>query len=81
MFYDNLKKGMSKSEALRKARSKYLKSAVQLKSHPYFWSTLIVYGDNSPVYRSRNVLFITVSLLLVVAAGFLFYFWYRKYSR
>jgi CHAT domain-containing protein len=80
MFYDNLKKGMSKSEALRKARSKYLKSAVQLKSHPYFWSTLIVYGDNSPVYRPRNVLFITVPLLLVIAAGFLSYFWYRKYS-
>ncbi len=42
MFYDNLKKGMSKSRALKKARHEYLKNSSQLRSHPYFWSALVV---------------------------------------
>ena len=52
-FYDNLKKGYSKSSALRKARIEYLKNADQLRSHPYFWSSLVVYGNNNPLYYSR----------------------------
>ena len=55
-FYDNLKKGYSKSSSLRKARIKYLKEADQLRSHPYFWSALVVYGNNSPLYYSRYLI-------------------------
>ncbi len=51
-FYRNLKAGRSKSESLRKARLSYLKKADQLRSHPYFWSSLVVFGNNSPVYFS-----------------------------
>ncbi|XWK91138.1 MAG: tetratricopeptide repeat protein [Phormidium sp.] len=38
-FYENLKKGMSKSEALRKAKIS------QINNHPFFWSPLILIGD------------------------------------
>ena len=55
MFYKNLKKGYSKSVALRKARITFLKNADQLRSHPYFWSTLVVYGNNTPLYYSKYV--------------------------
>ncbi|MBD1924328.1 tetratricopeptide repeat protein [Microcoleus sp. FACHB-831] len=38
-FYQNLKKGMDKGEALRGAKLS------QINSHPYFWSPLILIGD------------------------------------
>jgi CHAT domain-containing protein len=66
MFYKNLKKGNSKSQALRKARISYLKNADPLRSHPYFWSTLVVYGNNTPLYFPQNII--------------IFYFVKRKYS-
>ena len=78
-FYDNLKKGKSKSAALREARSHYLKKASQLKSHPYFWSSLVVYGDNSPVFYSARKLIIWLSALVIALAGTA-YFWYRRNS-
>jgi CHAT domain-containing protein len=47
-FYRYIKRGYSKSSALKKARIKFLKNADQLRSHPYFWSAYVLYGDNSP---------------------------------
>jgi CHAT domain-containing protein/Flp pilus assembly protein TadD len=38
-FYQNLKKGMSKDEALRQAKLS------QIKSHPFFWSPFVLIGD------------------------------------
>ncbi len=52
MFYKNLTDGKTKSQALRKARLDFLKVADQRRSHPYFWSTMVVYGDDSPLYYS-----------------------------
>ncbi|MFH0841817.1 MAG: CHAT domain-containing tetratricopeptide repeat protein [Bacteroidota bacterium] len=78
MFYDELQKGMSKSRALKKARTEYLRDASQLKSHPYFWASLVVYGDNSPVYPGILMTIIILSLagiFLIVT-----YFMYRRYS-
>ena len=62
MFYNNLIKGYSKSVALRKARMLFLKNADQLRSHPYFWSALVVYGNNTPLYYSRSLKIITIIL-------------------
>jgi len=50
-FYKNLKSGYSKSISLKRARRDFLKNADQLRSHPYFWSTLVIYGNNEPLYR------------------------------
>ena len=38
-FYQNLKNGMTKSEAMQKAKLS------QIKSHPFFWSPFILIGD------------------------------------
>jgi hypothetical protein len=69
-FYSRLKSGMSKSMALREARMNYLKKADMLRAHPYFWSTLVIYGDDSPVYRPAYLLpaIIIVSLLILTLA-------------
>lgn len=79
MFYDNLKKGMKKSMALKKARNKYLKTANQLKSHPYFWSTLVIFGDNSPVFFRINS-FIIISLSLLAVIGLMMAIYFRKFK-
>ena len=49
-FYYNLKKGHSKSEALNKARIDYLAESDQMRSHPYFWSTLVIMGNDDSLY-------------------------------
>jgi CHAT domain-containing protein len=80
MFYKNLIKGNSKSMALRKARIAYLKQTDQLRSHPYFWSTLIIYGNNSPLYYSRHLIFVAIILGSLIVVLLMFYFIKRKYS-
>lgn len=79
-FYQNLKKGYSKSESLKKARIDFLKSADQLRSHPYFWATLVVYGNNDSLYYSKKlkVSLIVIGIFLILSIGF--YFSKRKYS-
>jgi CHAT domain-containing protein len=73
-FYSNLLKGESKSEALRNARLKFLNSSTQLSSHPFFWSTLVIYGDDSSLYYSRDLKAATIIVSLILAAGLFFYF-------
>ncbi|MGK7886556.1 MAG: tetratricopeptide repeat protein [Crocosphaera sp.] len=43
-FYTNIKKGMSKSEALRQAKISHLKKGE--KRNPHFWSPFILIGNN-----------------------------------
>ncbi len=78
MFYKNLKKGYSKSVALRKARIAYLQNADQLRSHPYFWSSLIIYGNNAPLYYT-NYLIIAGAVAALLISIFI-YLRKRKYS-
>lgn len=80
MFYDNLQKGRTKSTALKTARIKYLKNASQLRSHPYYWSSLVIYGDNNPVFSSKRLIIILSAGLLIFAGVVWFYLRKRKYS-
>ncbi len=79
-FYENLKKGHTKSNSLRKSRADYLRNATQLKSHPYFWATLIVYGDNSPIYPPVRLMAVILFVLALPAAALVYYLRKRKYS-
>jgi CHAT domain-containing protein len=80
LFYKNLKKGYPKSVALKNARTEFLENADQLRSHPYFWATLVVYGNNAPLYHPYRIRIIVVSLIIVLLLLPGFYFWKRKYS-
>jgi hypothetical protein len=75
-YYKFLKKGATKSNALRKARISYLKKADMLRSHPYFWSALVVYGNNDPLYYSTKLGFIIGSAVLLIFVILILY--YRK---
>lgn len=73
-FYRNLKSGKQKSESLRVARLNYLKNADMLRAHPYYWSTLVNYGDDSPLYVSnftKGTLLIFLGLMGVYIFSYL----------
>jgi CHAT domain-containing protein len=78
-FYDHLKRGYSKSGALRSAKLSFTKSADNLRSHPYFWSALIVYGNNSPLYYNRYAVIASVLLSLIIIC-LIIYLLKRRYS-
>lgn len=49
-FYKHLKKGLTKSKALQKAKLEYLDTTEEEElKHPYYWAGFVVLGDNSPV--------------------------------
>ncbi len=68
-FYKNMRGGQTKSSALRNARLKYLRTASQGKSHPYYWSALVIYGDDTPLWYNRVVLYVALLLLLLVTTA------------
>jgi len=67
-FYRNMRNGETKSSALRGARLKFLRSADQTRSHPYYWATLVIYGDDTPLWFNRMKLYTALLLLLMVSA-------------
>ena len=79
-FYQNLKAGMSKHEAMRQAKLAYIDGAPPAYSLPFYWSHLSVIGDSralevlSSSSLKRYGLPVAIAVLALVA-GFL---WFRK---
>ncbi|MBP7731395.1 MAG: CHAT domain-containing protein [Bacteroidales bacterium] len=74
-FYKNIKAGMNKSNALRKARLNYLEQADMQHSLPYFWVNLVIYGDYKPLYIP---VYLSIMLLIIIAALAVLYFHFKK---
>ena len=74
-FYRYLKKGKSKSEALRRAKLDYLDktSDTELK-HPYYWSGFVINGQTNPI-KIKNainpVIWIVLSICGLIIMTFL----------
>lgn len=71
-FYWNLSKGMTKDEAMRLAKLKYLESSTPTYSNPYFWASYQVLGDKFPIHANPyRILWylgaITVSVVIFVS--------------
>jgi CHAT domain-containing protein len=71
-FYRNMRSGQTKSTALRSARLRFLHSADQARSHPYFWSALVIYGDDTPLWYDSIRLYVALLFFLIAAAVLLF---------
>ena len=65
-FYENLKNGLRKDEALGKAKLTYLKSANKLHSHPYFWAAYVQIGDSSPIVSNSALWWIAGGIVFVL---------------
>lgn len=78
-FYDNLKKGMYKDQALQQAKVKYLESVDPSMSVPNYWGASILVGDIKPLHIESPNFFVQYwYLLLAVLAGVGAIFFLRK---
>ncbi len=64
-FYQGLKDGLSKSQALRKAKLDYLSQADQVFTRPYFWAGFVLIGDQGPVHISGSSSLLWWGILLI----------------
>ena len=73
-FYQYLKSGDTKDEALRKAKLQYIREADPTFQHPYFWAGFIGIGDMTPLSgrgaMQNNLLFVLGVVLLLLVLYF-----------
>ncbi|GAB2484009.1 CHAT domain-containing protein [Algoriphagus taiwanensis] len=67
-FYQRLKEGNRKDEALRLAKLDYLSQVNDpALADPYFWAGFVILGDSEPVY-SKSFAWIWISMILIILA-------------
>ncbi|MEL7146438.1 MAG: CHAT domain-containing tetratricopeptide repeat protein [Bacteroidota bacterium] len=55
-FYENLKNGQNKDEALANAKKTYLNTATGKAKHPFYWGGFVVVGDESGIVSGNSTL-------------------------
>ncbi|MFO7575681.1 MAG: CHAT domain-containing tetratricopeptide repeat protein [Bacteroidales bacterium] len=78
LFYDKLKTGNSKSSALRKAKLEILNGSYQFQAHPYYWSTLVLYGNRGALFFDAGMMISIVLLGFALAAVLIRLLFYLK---
>ena len=78
-FYQGLKEGLPKPEALNKARLTYLSKVNTLdQKHPYFWAGFVLYGNsNALVWSKRTPKLLWPSLSMLIVLGVFFWWKFR----
>jgi CHAT domain-containing protein len=66
-FYEEIKNGLPKDEALRKAKLRYLKAADPLMANPYLWSSFIFVGNPEPIEQGFSWWIIMIGVVCGVA--------------
>lgn len=75
IFYQNLKAGQTKSEALRNAKLSFRNNNAGNKlAAPYFWAGFVVYGSDTPV-SDKPFSTLTFVLIAAIATPII---WYRR---
>lgn len=77
-FYQNLRKGQTKDEALRQAKLQYIEAQGSWRTHPFFWAAFVPEGDMSPLDLPRPM---PVWAWAVVAALLLAGTWWWRRRR
>ena len=72
-FYKHLADGMTKSKALKMAKLSLLEHKNIIYANPYYWSSFIAYGDDSPIVdTNRNwIWYVTFILVLIFVISIL----------
>jgi len=67
-FYEELKEGIPKDQALRLAKEHYVDNADPAGRHPYYWAGFVAIGDMSPLTFKNNKggLWLWIGLLVTV---------------
>ena len=79
-FFQYLKDGDSKDEALQKAKLQYLNDANISPNlqHPFFWAGFVPIGDMTPLYVSAGISLWVKVLGVAVFLGLIVLFFYKK---
>lgn len=79
LFYDNLSKGFSKSEALQKAKIEYIKSCKAEKlRHPFYWSGFVLNGNPEALIEKKNDRAPYFLAIFIIPFGWLLFLKLRK---
>lgn len=65
-FFKEINEGKSKSEALREAKLHYLSSSSPERCHPFYWSNMILLGNDKPLVKKNNWIYIITSLVVLI---------------
>lgn len=66
-FYTHLKKGASKSEALRTAKLAYInKYKGTSDASPFYWSALVLTGNSDVIFQNYNAIWYTLATLIIL---------------
>lgn len=65
-FYKELKEGQTKSKALHTAKKLYLENHQLEQTSPYFWASITLTGDNSPLELKQDYFWLVIIALIVV---------------
>ena len=72
-FYEELKKGVGKADALRNAKLHYLHNADENTANPYYWAAFTLIGDNQPLQTSSYLPYWLVGFFaLAIIAGMIY---------
>ena len=75
-FYEELKDGNSKAEALRNAKLTYIqKTKVDKLRHPYFWAGFVLHGNSDAVEFTSSQIADQLLILGVVVFNILIVLW------
>jgi CHAT domain-containing protein len=77
LFYEQLKKGLSKHIALANAKQEFIK-ANPLKTHPYFWSGFILIGNNDQIVEATPWMMYVIFVMAFLVIGMLVYLKRKK---
>ncbi|WP_420572281.1 CHAT domain-containing protein [Kordia sp.] len=79
-FYQNLKDGYPKSEALKKAKLSYLNVHKGTKlEQPFYWTGFVLYGEENAISpSSSNIIWYLLGMSFLIILGIAFY---RKKTR
>lgn len=73
-FYRNLMSGMTKDEALQRAKLSYLQSDIGLKNDvPFYWAHLQIMGNTNPIVTQSMVYYwFSITIVIFLVIGFYF---------
>ncbi|MCH2022561.1 MAG: CHAT domain-containing protein [Saprospiraceae bacterium] len=78
-FYNYLASGFDKDEAMRMAKLSYLKNAMGLAAHPFFWASFINLGDFQHISLYKHWYWWQIGLVTLPFVIILFFIGYRKF--
>lgn len=80
-FYKELKAGQTKSKALYTAKKSYLEAHQLEQTSPYFWASITLTGDNSPIELAEDYFLFKIMGLLILIGGIISNWVYIKKRR